>query len=99
MDGIEIAVLANAVNEIEDAMSQARIPSRMETTPNDNQVSLIFPLEKISADITADRDADGNPDVWIEIISDSGDFLAGDLTAREAIRYIVRRNNDSRETA
>ncbi len=52
-----------------------------------------------AADITVDRGADGNPDVWIEIISDSGDFLAGDLTAQEAIRYLVRRNNDSRETA
>mgnify|MGYP000847953207 FL=1 len=99
MNDIEIAVLAKAANEIEDAMLQARIPCRMETTPNDNQVSLTFPLEKISADITVDRGADGNPDVWIEIISDSGDFLAGDLTAQEAIRYLVRRNNDSRETA
>lgn len=99
MDDIEIEVLAKAANEIEDAMLQARIPCRVETTSNDNQVSLIFPFEKISADITADRDADGNPDVWIEIISDSGDFLAGDLTAQEAIRYVVRRNNDSRETA
>ena len=80
-------------------MLQARIPCHMETTPNDNQVSLTFPLEKISADITVDSGADGNPDVWIEIISDSGDFLAGDLTAQEAIRYLVRRNNDSRETA
>lgn len=99
MNDIEIAVLAKAVNEIEDAMLQARIPCRMETTPNDNQVSLTFPLEKISVDITVDRGADGNPYVWIEIISDSGEFLVGGLTAQEAIRYLVRRNNDSRETA
>lgn len=99
MDDIEIAMLATALEEIEDAMLQARIPCRMETTPNNNQVSLIFSNEEISADITVDMDADGNPDVWVEIISSDGSFLAGDLTTQEAIRYLVCRSASSGEAA
>lgn len=99
MNDDEIAVLLAAVSQIEDALEAAHITCHMETTPNDNQASLILPFEKISADITVDRDADGSPDVWVEIISDDGGFLAGDLTAQEAIRYVVCRNNNSKEAA